>query len=86
MQLDGIYLPLGPAFIQVGLVGVELAGPGLTPPGQQLFGDCCALVVQGPNCGDGRGGTGGGQEVRRRRRTYATVTTVSSGPHNRSGR
>ncbi|GAA3905738.1 hypothetical protein GCM10022207_88880 [Streptomyces lannensis] len=40
VQLDGVGVSFGPAFVQMGLVGVELAGPGLVPTGQQLFGDC----------------------------------------------
>jgi hypothetical protein len=42
MQMDRVGVPFGPAFVQVGLVGVELAGPGLASSAQQLFGDRCA--------------------------------------------
>lgn len=38
VQMDGVRAALGPAFIQVWLVGIKLAGPGLTSSGQQLFG------------------------------------------------
>jgi hypothetical protein len=38
VQMDGVHAALGPASIQVWLVGIKLAGPRLTPSGQQLFG------------------------------------------------
>ncbi|MGW6565909.1 hypothetical protein [Streptomyces sp. NPDC054975] len=44
-QLDGVGVPFGPELVQVGLVGVELAGPGLAPAGQELFGDCRVRVT-----------------------------------------